>query len=59
MAHTYCQSDRQTIRFAGAADRLQVSEIRYAALNFMPEFVELLEGVRFAYLQPEARASLC
>ena len=59
VAHTYCQSDRQTIRYAGAPDRLQVSDIRYAALNLRLEFVQLLDGVRFAYLQPEAPASPC
>jgi len=58
VAHTYCQSDRQTVRFAGAPDRLQVSDLRYAALNFTPEFVQLLDGVWFAYLQPEARVPL-
>lgn len=54
VAHTYARSDRQTIRRFDPQDRVRISHPRYASLDFAPDFVQQIDGVRFVYLRPQA-----
>lgn len=54
VAWTYTKGDRQVIRDFGPGDRVAIDHPRYAPLDFRPEFVQDLSGVRFVYLRPEA-----
>lgn len=53
VASTYTRADRQALRLASPADRLQIQAAPYAALDFAPAFVEQMEGLRFVYLRPQ------
>lgn len=55
VAHTYTRSDRQLIRRFGSKDHLAIRHPVYAPLDFMPDFVEQIEGVRFVYLRPRPK----
>lgn len=54
VAHTYTRSDKQTIRPFDPQDRLRIGHPQYAPLNFAPDFVQQVDGVRFVYLRPQA-----
>ena len=53
VARTYTRADRQALRLASPADRLQIHAAPYAALGFAPAFVEQMDGLRFVYLRPQ------
>lgn len=53
VARTYTRADRQALRLAHPADRLQIQAAPYAALDFAPAFVQQMEGLRFVYLRPQ------
>ena len=53
VAHTYTRADRQALRLCTPADRLRIQAAPYAALDFHPDFVQQLDGLRFVYLRPQ------
>ena len=53
LAWTHTRADRQALRYFAAPDRLSLDCPRYAALDFAPAFVHLLDGLRFVYLRPQ------
>jgi hypothetical protein len=58
VAHTYSKPDAVVLRAVDEGDALRIAHPRYASLQFVPEFVELLRGVRFVYGRPVDDARL-
>jgi hypothetical protein len=56
-AAAFTAYDRVTLQwFDPAVDRLTINHGTYAALDFQPQFVQQMQGVKFVYLHPDQSA---
>ncbi len=55
VAQTYARGDKQVTNvFDPNVDHIQLSDIRYHAVQFIPHFINRSSGIRFLYLDPVA-----
>jgi hypothetical protein len=51
-ARTFTKNDANGFRYFDAADHLEIGDPTYETLNFTPQVVQSMRGIKFVYLEP-------
>lgn len=52
VARTFTKNDMNVIRYFDRADELKINNPIYQSVNFIPQILQFMNGIKFVYLQP-------